>query len=213
MRKLPVIFALLTVFACTSVSHGMARVYKGTITASKTVFDVNDTNNFIPLSVQGYWTILVLEENGYAYVVDSNAVIYDKKREWIKMIPHAITIDPCDPCKIEMLSFTATDAEGTFTFDVTGKGKLVKDSNDPNEPKSYIPTTMKGTGLLSNFDLFSPFETYSGPVTVTLTLDTKRTLQANSNNYDDDEILNIILDDLTAKGTWANWPYLPPPPP
>lgn len=68
---------------------------------------------------------------------------------------------------------------------------------------------MTGTGFISNYDFFAPDQTYSGPILVTLTLDPKLTLQANSKNYDVDETLNNIVDALTAKGTWHNWPYIP----
>jgi hypothetical protein len=224
MKKSLVLCVLLAAFAWTSTSYGMGRVlvYKGTIKASNTVFDVNDTNNFAPLSVQGYWVVELIytdvnEHTGvyddyYAFSGDSNAVIYDKKREWIKMIPESLGTDWYDSRHIGLFSFDASDADGSFAFDVTGKGKLIKDSNDPIIPKTYVPTTLKGAGLVTNFDFFTPFETYSGPVTVTLTLDTKLTLEANSNGYDVDETLNNIIDKLTAKGTWANWPYLPPGP-
>lgn len=216
MRKLVVMCVLLAAFIWPSVSYGFnfisrVLVYKGSIIASNTVFNVNDANNFVPLSVQGYWVVEVGYSGSYAVAVDSNAAIYDKKKEWIKIIPNSVTIDPCDPCQIEMLSFTAADTSGSLTFDVTGKGKLTKDSNDPNNPKTYVATSMKGTGLLTNFDLFTPSDIYSGPFTVTLTLDPKLTFEANSKNYDVNETLNNIVDNLTAKGTWHNWPYLPAP--
>jgi hypothetical protein len=223
MRKLLVLSALLAAFACGQTAYGMGRVlvYKGTIKSSKMAFDVNDPNNFVPLSVQGYWVVNfayndVNEHTGvfndyYAFSVDSNVVIYDKKREWVKMIPDSINIDYYDSRQIGLLSFEATDADGSFIFDVTGKGKLIKDSNDPIIPKTYVATAMKGAGLVTNFDFFTPFETYSGPVTVTLTLDTKLTLEANSNGYTVDETLNNIIDKLEVKGTWCNWPYLPAP--
>jgi hypothetical protein len=211
MKKLLVLSVLLAAFAMAETSYGMARVlvYKGTIKASKLVFDVNDTNNFVPLSIQGYWVVGVAYFGSEAFVFDSNAAIYDKKKEWLKIIPDSVTIDPCDPCRIEILSFSTSDAEGMFYFDATGKGKLIKDSNDPNTPKSYVATNMNGTGFISNYDFFTPFQTYSGPILVTLTLDPKLTLEANTNHYNANETLNNILDKLTAKGTWANWPYIP----
>lgn len=207
MKKLLVLSVVLAVFAMAEISYGMGRilVYKGTIKASKMVFDVNDTNNFVPLSIQGYWVVRVSYFGNYASLTDSNAVIYDKKKEWLKIIPDSVTIDPCDPCRIEMLSFYASDADGHVSFDVTGKGKLIKDSNDPNTPKSYIAASMNGTGLISNYNFFVPFQTYSGPILVTLTLDPKLTLEANSSHYSVDETLNNIIDKLTTKGTWANF--------
>ncbi|MGA2093411.1 MAG: hypothetical protein ABSH16_08405 [Sedimentisphaerales bacterium] len=213
MKKLTVILVLLAAFAWCQTSYGMARVlvYKGTLKASKMVIDVNDTNNYVPLAVQGYWVMTVIYDSGIAAVVDSNSVIYNKKLEWVKVIPDAVIMDPCDPCRIEIMHFTAEDADGSVSFDVTGKGKLTKDSNDPANPKSYVATTMNGTGYISNFDFFTPNKTYSGPFTVTLTLDPKLTFEANSGNHSANETLNGIIDKLTAKGTWANWPYLPPP--
>jgi hypothetical protein len=92
MRKLLVLSALLAAFALGQTAYGMgviARdlVYKGTITAPKMVFNVDDANNFAPLSVQGYWVVSVIYSGSYGEVIESNAVFYDKKREWIKMIP------------------------------------------------------------------------------------------------------------------------------
>ncbi len=210
MKKILALSVVLAVFAMAETSYGMGRilVYKGTIKASNMVFDVNDANNFVPLSIQGYWVARVSYFGPYASVTDSNSAIYDKKKEWIKIIPEAVTIDPCDPCRIEILSFSATDADGYFFFNVAGKGKLTKDSNDPTTPKSYIATSMNGTGFISNYDFFAPDQTYSGPILVTLTLDPKLTLEANSKNYDVNETLNNIVNTL-PRGTWHNWPYIP----
>ncbi|MGD0572945.1 MAG: hypothetical protein ABSB11_07965 [Sedimentisphaerales bacterium] len=210
MKKVLALSVVLAVFAMAETSYGMGRilVYKGTIKASNMVFDVNDTNNFVPLSIQGYWVVRVSYFGPYASVTDSNAAIYDKKKDWIKIIPEAVTIDPCDPCRIEILSFSATDADGYFFFNVAGKGKLTKDSNDPTTPKSYIATSMNGTGFISNYDFFAPDQTYSGPILVTLTLDPKLTLEANSKNYDVNETLNNIVDAF-PRGTWHIWPYIP----
>jgi hypothetical protein len=210
MKKLLALSVVLAVFAMAETSYGMGRilVYKGTIKASKMVFDVNDTNNFVPLSIQGYWVVGVAYTDSYAAVYDSNVVIYDKKKEWLKIIPNSVTIDPCDPCRIEILSFSASDADGYVSFNVAGKGKLIKDSNSPTTPKSYIAASMTGTGFISNYDFFAPDQTYSGPILVTLTLDPKLTLQANSNNYSVDETLNNIVNTL-PRGTWHNWPYIP----
>ena len=186
MKKLLALSVVLAVFAIAETSYGMGRilVYKGTIKASKMVFDVNDTNNFVPLSIQGYWVVGVSLLRFLRRCISiQTSAIYDKKKEWIKIIPDAVTIDPCDPCRIEILSFSATDADGYFFFNVAGKGKLTKDSNDPTNPKSYIATSMTGTGFISNYDFFAPDQTYSGPILVTLTLDPKLTLKANSKNY------------------------------
>lgn len=82
MKKLLALSVVLAVFAIAETSYGMGRilVYKGTIKASKMVFDVNDTNNFVPLSIQGYWAVGVVYSGSEAFVIDSNVVIYDKKK-------------------------------------------------------------------------------------------------------------------------------------
>jgi len=108
--KKSLITALLAMFALTNVSFGMMSkvyVFKMTIKASNTVFDVNDTNHFTPLLVKGYCVINAdpIIMSPYKSVTDSNCVIYDKKREWVKMFPDCFTMDPCDPCMTELLSF------------------------------------------------------------------------------------------------------------
>jgi hypothetical protein len=216
MRRLLVLSALLAAFAWSSTSYGAPSirtlVYKGTIKASKTIFDVNDTNNLISKSIQGYWMVTIVDTGTHeGLVYDSNSVVYDARNKYYKLIPECMSADPCDPCHIVLLSFEVTDAEGNASFDVVGKGKLTKYSNDTDATKDFAPTSLKGAGLVDNFDFFDPDETYSGPVTVSLTLDSGWTRYANSGSYFYGNIIHDITAELTRKGGWTNWPHIPAP--
>jgi len=222
MKKLPVLLAIVAALALNSTSYGTiisvrTLVYKGSIKASKTIFDVNDTNNLVSGTIQGYWAVTIRDvgsgisdvSTGKGTVVDSNAVVYDAKNKFYKVIPDAMSSDPCDPCHVVVLSFEATDAEGDTSFDVVGKGKLTKYSNDTDATKDFVPASLKGGGGFYNYDFFTPAYTFSGPGTVSLTLDTKWTRVANSDSYDYDNIINDIVTELTRNGGWTNWPHVP----
>jgi hypothetical protein len=214
MRKLVVLSALLAVFALAQTAYGLISVrtlvYKGTIKASKSIFDVNDTNNLTSGTIQGYWAVTIRTTgSNRGSVYDSNAVVYDAKNKFYKIIPDAMTIDPCDPCHVTLLNFEATDAEGQAWFDVVGKGKLTKYSNDPGDAKDYVATSLKGTGFINHYDFFDPNNTYSGPMTAALTLDSRWTIYANAGAYDFYETINDIVASLTSKGGWTKFPYNP----
>ena len=61
MKKILLFSVLLAALAWCQTVYGMGRilVYKGTIKASKSIFDVNDTNNFTSKTIQGYWVVEV----------------------------------------------------------------------------------------------------------------------------------------------------------
>jgi hypothetical protein len=215
MRKLPVAFVLLAVFAWSQVAYALppstrVLVYKGTIKASNSIFDVNDTSRLFSGSVKAYLAVRVADSGAYkGEVVDSNAVVYDTKDKYYKVIYNVVTIDPCDPCGVVMFSFNPTDEDGRMSFYAVGKGKLTKFSNDAAVAKDYVPMTLKGTGLLNNYDFHDPNYTCSGPITVTMTLDSARTKAANPNISTVDEIINDVVTGLTSKGGWREWPYNP----
>jgi len=118
--------------------------------------------------------------------------------------------DPCNPSHVVLLNFSATDIDGgSVWFGVVGKSKLTKYSNNTGAAKDLIPTSMKGGGFLTNFDFFSPDHAYTGPVTVSLTLDTKWTPYANTGSYDSANIINDIVAELTSKGGWTDYPFYP----
>jgi hypothetical protein len=213
MRKLSVLVVILAMFALCSTSYApppstRVLVYKGTINASNSIFDVNDTSRLFSGSVKAYWAVRVSDSGAYkGEVVDSNAVVYDTKDKYYKVIPDAVSIDPCDPCGVVMFSFNPTDEDGRMSFYAVGKGKLTKFSNDAAVAKDYVPATLKGTGLLYNYDFHDPNYTCSGPITVTMTLDSARTRAANPYISTVDEIINDAVTDLTKKGGWKEWPY------
>jgi hypothetical protein len=219
MRKLLVLSVLLAVFACSQAAYGMGRVivYKGTIKASKSVFDVNDTNNFLSTTVQGYWVINVIEGGGAnGALISSSAVIYNPKTKYLKVIPasvSAIELTPYDPCRIVLFSYYQEDAEGNFSFYATGKGKLTKYSDDPADAKDYVVPSFKGTGLVTSFDFFDTADTYSGTVNVSMTMDSRwtRYVNANTGSYSGvDDVMNEIVANLIVKGGWWQWPNLSP---
>jgi hypothetical protein len=214
MRKLMVTLALLTVFAYNSIVYAppptRVVVYKGTIKASNSIFDVNDPAKLYSGTVKGYWAMRVINEGTLkGAVVDSNAVLYDTKEKYYKVIPHAIIADPCDPCGVVMFNFMPTDAEGQISFYAVGTGRLAKLSNDTAVAKDYATMAPKGTGLLFNYDFFDPNYTFSGPISVTMTLDSALTRAANPDLFTVDDIINSIVDTITSRGEWTKWDYVP----
>ena len=216
MKKLLVLSAMLAAFAFCATSYGVSTtrvlVYKGTIKTAKTIFDVNDTNNLLSGSIQGYWAVRVIDTgSSKGQVVDSNAVVYNAKDKNYKVIPDSVTINPYDPCRVVLLSFGVNDADGEAGFDVVGKGRLTKFTDDPATAKDFVPTSMKGTGLIANYDFFDPDYTDSGPVTASITLDSTLTRKANSDPNTVDGVINTVVAQLTRKGGWREWPYIPAP--
>jgi hypothetical protein len=214
MRKLSVVFAMLLVFVLSATSYAppptRVLVYRGTINASNSIFDVNDTSKLFSGSIKAYWAVRVIGEGAYkGELVDSNAVVYDTRDKYYKVIYDAVSIDPCDPCGIVMFNFNPTDAEGQMQFYAVGKGKPTKVSNDAAVAKDYVTMTLKGAGLLYNYDFLDPAYTCSGPITVSMTLDSARTRAANPYISTVDEIINDIVTGLTSKGGWTNYPYNP----
>ncbi len=218
MKKLLVISALLAAFAWGTISYaGMAYttrviVYKGTIKASASIFDVNDPNKLFSDSIKVYWAVQEVNEGPYkGDVVDSNAVLYNSRMKWLKRIPDAVSMDPCDPCNIVMFVFNPIDADGEMLLYAVGRPKLAKLSNDTAAVKDYAAITLKGTGIMNKFDVFSSYYTMSGPVTVTMTMDTAKTRLANTAPYTVDEIINLIIDDvITVRGgQWSRFEYDP----
>jgi hypothetical protein len=219
MRKLLVLSALLAAFAWGQTAYGMGRVivYKGTIKASKSVFDVNDTNSLISTTLQGYWVINEVNAPGESYngeLFSSSVVIYNPKTKYYKVMPDTIEPDPYDPCKIVMLSYSATDAEGSISFNMTGKGKLTKYTSTPGTAKDYVVPAFKGTGVITYYDFLDTADTYSGAATISLKMDARYTQYFNANigSYSDlGDIMNEIVADLTGSGGWTNWPYITAP--
>jgi hypothetical protein len=218
MKKYLVLPALLAMFVWSQSSYGMARilVYKGTIKASKSIVDVNDTNKLISETIKCYWVVSTYTTTfPKGSLQDSRCIIYNTKDKYYKVMPNSADLDPYDPCRVVAMSFNPSDPDGEMWFDVVGKGKLIRFPNDPNATRDYVPTTLKGTGFIDHYDFFDPTDTYSGPVTVTLVLDTKLSvpnvsvLTAGSTTPDD--VVNNIVNRLTIAGGWFEWPDLTPP--
>jgi hypothetical protein len=206
------VLSILAVFALGSVSEGITPnrtlVYKGTIKASNSLFDINDTSRLFSQTIKAYWAVQVSTyETSEGRVLDSNAVIYDTRNKYYKVLPDSVSFDPCDPCNVVMLYFSAFDAEGYMAFYAVGKGKVLKYSSDTAVEPNYTPQTLKGTGRMLKFDAFEPDLTVSGPITVTMTLDSARTKAANPYLLSANEAINEIIADLTEKGGWTNWPF------
>jgi hypothetical protein len=221
MRKPLAICVLLATLAWAQIAYAPPQtrvlVYKGTINASNSIFDVNDTSKSFSSSIKACWAVRVIAEGtSEGEVVDYNSVIYDTRDKYYKVIydavdafTDAVSIDPCDPCGVVMFRFTPTDEDGRMQSYVVGKGKLTKFSNNAAIAKDYVPMTLKGTGLLSNYEFFDPNYTCSGSVTIKMTLDSARTRAANPYLLTVDEIINSMVTDLTKKGVWREWPYIP----
>lgn len=215
MKRLLVIAALMAAFAYNAISYGAPPstrvvIYKGTIKAGGSIFDVNDPTKLLSGSVKGYWAVREVNEGASkGTVIDSNAVLYDSRFKYLKVIPDAVTIDPCDPCKIVIFVFSPSDAEGRMAFYAVGKGKLAKLSN-ASATKDYVTMTLKGTGLMYNYDVFDPEFTSSGPITVTLTMDTALTRLANAEQATVDQMIDQITAVISSRGgPWTKFDYIP----
>ena len=223
MRKLLALSIAAAAFALCALSQGAVNtghyvlVYKVSMKAGKTIFNVNDTNSLLSGSAAGYLAMDINEPG--SEVLDSNAVFYNTKDKKYRVIPDGVAIGgvsggPHDPCKAALLYFSATDMEGSIYVDVVGIGKatIIYEPNNADLNtlvKRYVPTTMKGSATLYEFDIVSPDATDTGTVTTSLTLDTNRTKKYNSDGNDVDEAINDIVTDLTKKGSWTQEPFIP----
>jgi hypothetical protein len=219
MKKVLLFSILLAAFAWCQTVYGMGRiiVYKGTIKASKSIVDVNDTNSLTSTTLQGYWVINELNSPGdplNGSLFDGSAVIYNPKTKYYKLMSDSMESGPHDPCKVVMLSFYSTDPEGSMSFNMTGKGKLTKYTATPGTAKDYVVPAFKGTGVITYYDFLDTADTYSGAATISLKMDARYTQYFNANigSYSDlGDIMNEIVADLTGSGGWTNWPYITAP--
>ena len=218
MRKLLTGLAVLAILGVCMPSYGAINkvhyvlVYKVSMKAAQTIFDVNDTNSLLSGPAAGYLAVDINEPNHE--VIDANAVFYNTKDKEYKVIPDGVSISPHDPCKAELLYFGVTDMEGSLYTDVVGIGKPTKiyDTNkaDPNTlVKKYVPTTMKGSSTLYEFDIVSPDSTVTGTAATSLTLDVNKTKTYNSGGNNVNQAINDIVTDLTQKGGWTKKPFIP----
>jgi len=212
MKKLLALSVVLIALALAGTSYGTATyvaVYKGTIKSSKVVVDVHDTNTLLPLAISGYWALEFDDPNGE--VVNSNSVIYDAKKKYYKKTQDAImAYPPTDPCNAKVFVFVLESNDGMAELMAIGKGKPTKVYDDPNLAlRKYVPKTLTGGGLFVSYAPFDPDHGYNGAVTISMVLDTKMTIQANSTPYDVNEMIDsVIVPQLTAKDPhgWTNWP-------
>ncbi|MGA2172044.1 MAG: hypothetical protein ABSG82_03385 [Sedimentisphaerales bacterium] len=218
MKRLLAGLMALAVLGVCAPSYGAANtghyvlIYQGSIKAVKTIFDINDTNNLLSASIQGYWAMDINDSGAHkGRLIDSNAVIYDAQQKYYKVIPNSIYLDPCDPCRCEFLEFDMQNAGGGGGgFDVVGKGKLTKVYNEPNAAlKKYVPNIMNGGGGFYEYDVFDTRYRIDGAATASLTLASKLTQSANSGGAGVDGVINYIVNQLTSTGGWTQWPYVP----
>lgn len=219
MKKLSFVLAIAAAFAWYSTTQAgeiaptRSFVYKGTIKASKTLFDVNDTNNLHSETIKGYcvMTSSLLPPPWLGFVSGSSSVIYDSRNKCYKTIHYEIQTDLYDPCHVVLYHFETADDDGEFWFDVVGKGRP-----DPGSGPftTFTPVTLKGTGFVRNFKFFNPDIAYTGPVTVTLTLSPKWMRYhgdtGNSEGIAEGMLINAIKDEMKSRG-WTEWPDLTPP--
>jgi hypothetical protein len=193
-------------------------VYKVSMKAAKTLFDVNDINSLKSESVAGY---LAVDINGPdSETIDSNAVFYNAKNKEYRVIPDGVAgggvgMGPHDPCKAVLLYFSATDSDGSIYMDMVGIGKATQiyttDKADANTlVKKYVPATFKGASTLYGFDVIAPDSTETGTMTTVITLDAAKTKIYNSAGNNVDEIINAIITDLTKKDPngWTKYPFV-----
>jgi hypothetical protein len=211
MKKLFALSVVLAMFALAQTSYGggggYVVVYKGTIKASKTIVDVNDTNSVLSSTIKGYWALAI---NSDGTVSESNGVIYDAKKKYYKITQDASTfIPPVDPCNVRILAFSP-GGEGILELLAVGKCSLTKVYADSAFVKKYVPKTLNGGGFLGSYAFFDPAQTYTGAMTISMIFDSKLTLQVNSPPYPtvDTIIDTVIVPNLIAKDPsgWTNWP-------
>ncbi len=221
MRK--ILLAVVLLLSMCVISYGAINsghyvlVYKGTLSASRTIFDVNDINNLQSGAIKGFWAIDINDSGttGKGEVLDSNAVLYSPRDKEYTVIPNAISINPHDPCFVELLSFSTVDVDGgDFLFEVVGKGKLTKIYNanklDPNTlVKKFAPLNMKGGGSSFAFNFLDPELAFSGTFAITMTLDPRLTRNANSDGNNVNGVTNSFIAQLNKKGNFTKFDQSP----
>jgi hypothetical protein len=187
-----------------SASHVL--FYKGTIKASKSIFDVNDTNDLLSKTLKGCWALEVSDDaNTKGQILYSSALIYDTDQKdshlkYYKIITDKVGCSPYDPCRAVMLTFNPSDADGQAMFYLVGEGRLIKYSNNPITPKGFVPLALKGNGVFDHFNMFERNFTVSGPAEISMTLDMATTRKANAERYDAADMIDDAVTQLTAKG-------------
>jgi hypothetical protein len=223
MRKL--LAGLAVVLSVCALSYGAINtghhvlVYKGTLTAAKTLFDVNDTNNLLAGTIKGFWVVDIndLGTTDKGAVLDSNAVLYNQKDKRYTVISDAIVINPHDPCLVELLTFSTLDADGgDLGVEVVGKGKSTKIYNvnraDPNTlVKKFVPLNMKGGGSSFAFSFFDSDTAESGTFAATMTLDPTLTKNANSGGNNVNDVINSFISKLNKKNDFTKFNQPPAP--
>jgi hypothetical protein len=206
-----VVLSVCTLSYATPNSNHKVLVYKGSLKTAKTLFDVNSFDTASG-SLPYYWAVDVCDATGS--VLDSNAVFIGKYSSSYRVTADAVTISPHDPCNIEMFILSTADADGTMVFRLTGKGKLTQvydiNKTDPNtKVKKFVVTSLKGAGFFTSFNMFNPDPeedgTYSGTVTLSMTLDAKSTKKTNAAGGTVDDAINAIIATATKKGTWTRY--------
>jgi hypothetical protein len=197
-------------FNAVVISQSSSHVlfYKGTIKASNSIFDVNYTNNLLSKTLKGCWALEVSDDaNTKGQILYSSALIYDTDQKDIHLKYYKIATDhvgysPYDPCRVVMLTFNPSDADGQAMFYLVGRGRLIKYSNNPLTPKGFVPLTLKGNGVFDHFNMFDRNFTVLGPAEISMTLDMATTRKANAERYDAADMIDDAVTQLTAKGNW-----------
>jgi hypothetical protein len=214
MRKSRVFFvsaALLAFLAFASASYAFITypkvlVYKGTIKSAKSLIDINDTKNLITNTTNIFYVMNVIDADAnHTAINDSNTLIYNTKHKFYKLLSGSSGAIIGDPCGVMLDILSSPGTSGSLTLFFTGKGKLMKYSNDPNAPKAYIPPTLDGTGWIVFYDMFDPAYQYSGPISVSLKLDLAATRKASADANTPLEVVTEQMDKFESKGGWTRW--------
>lgn len=213
MKKSHVLFvsaALLAFLVFGSASYAFftypkVLVYKGTIKASKSLIDVNDTNNLVTNTTKILYVTQISESNDHFIILDHNAVIYDTRAKYYKLLSSGSgqLIDNSHGAVMCLLS--SSSSNGNMIAFFSGKGKLTKYSNDPNAPKAYIPPAFNGSGWMIDYDIFDPNYKYEGTVSVSLKLDAAATRKASADANTPLEVVNDQISKFESQGGWTRW--------
>lgn len=214
MRKCPVISVSLVLFvflalACASyagVEYPRILVYKGTISSAKAIVDINDTKNLVTNATKILYVIHTYDPDAnHSVISDSNAVIYDTRHRYYKLLPGGSAAIIGDPCGAMLCILNSSDAAGSMVVFFTGKGKLIKYSSDPLAPKAYVSPAFNGSGWLMSYDIFDPAYEYSGPVSMSLKLDLGATRKASADGNTPLQVVTEQINKFESQGGWTRW--------
>jgi hypothetical protein len=193
MRKLLALFVMLAALGACAPSYGFILVHKVTIRYKTLAIDYDAIAKG---TVKGF-LVVNIDDSGEPAVIDAAGFVLYGKVEGEK---HYESLDITDYTELtgsEGIAAITIGAEGGTDYRVNVFGKL-KETNVGLSDKKRIPTGLSG-GMLMNGEFFY-IANLIGSSTVSATLDSKSTKNANGTGADVSKVVDDIITALEAKG-------------